>query len=194
MGEVGRAVANFANDALTIGTMGVVDAKKGRFYVPFSGASARAGARAIAGINSDIFSAMTGSGANINKRRKTINDAIDSPTGRIAGTAAAMASAIVTGYAAGPAAGMAAGTSISGTTGAMAGAGVAASIAQAEALNKKMPELKVQKPIGNETTAVQQAVSEAASRRSRSRSGRSTVLSSNFLNPSNPGLKEYFGS
>ena len=190
---MGGAV-DFFNDALTIGTMGLVDAKKGRFYVPFSGASARAGAKAIAGSNSDLFSAFTGSTSKIPGRRSTIGGAIDSPAGRMAGTAAAIASGIGTGAAAGPAAAGAAGTSISASTGAAVGGAVASSIAQADALNQQMPELKVEKPLGNEMTAVQRAVSEAASRRSRSRSARSTILSQNFLNPSNPALKATFGS
>lgn len=190
---MGGAV-DFLNDALTIGTMGLVDAKKGRFYVPFSGASARAGAKAIAGSNSDLFSAFTGSTGKIPGRRAAIGGAIDSPEGRMAGTAAAIASGIGVGAAAGPAAGAAAGTSISASTGAAAGGAVAASIAQADALNQQMPELKAQKPLGNENTAVQKAVAEAASRRSRSRSGRSTILSQNFLSPSNPALKQTYGS
>lgn len=190
---MGGAV-DFFNDALTIGTMGLVDAKKGRFYVPFSGASARAGAKAIAGSNSDLFSAFTGSTGKIPGRRATIGGAIDSPEGRMAGTAAAIASGVGVGAAAGPAAAGAAGTSISASTGAAAGGAIASSIAQADALNQQMPELKVQKPLGNENTAVQKAVAEAASRRSRSRSGRSTILSQNFLSPSNPALKQTYGS
>mgnify|MGYP003394327019 CR=1 FL=1 len=47
---------------------------------------------------------------------------------------------------------------------------------------------------GTETTAVQQAASEAARRRSRSRGARSTILSQSFLSPDTPALKESFGS
>lgn len=188
MGEA----ADFFNDALTVGTMGLVDAKKGRFYVPFSGASARAGARAIAGSNAAIFMGMQGKGSK--GARATINRAIDSPEGRMAGTAAAIASGVATGAAAGPAAGAAAGTSVSASTGAAAGGAVAASIAQADALNQQMPELKVEKPLTTSDSAVQRAVSEAAARRNRGRSGRATILSQNFLSPSNRGLQSTFGS
>jgi hypothetical protein len=187
-------VASFFNDALTIGTMGLVDAKKGRFYVPFSGASARAGAKAVAGSNSDLFSAFTGSTGKIKGRREAIGKAIDTPEGRMAGTAAAVASGMGTGYAAGPAAGGAVGMAVSPSMGAAAGGAVASSIAQADALNQQMPELKVEKPPDSATTAVQKAVAGASARRSRSRSQRSTILSQNFLNPSNPALKQTYGS
>ena len=187
-------MGDFFNDALTIGTMGLVDAKKGRVYVPFSGASARAGAKAVAGTNSDLFSAFTGSTSKRERRREVIGGAIDSPEGRIAGTAAAIASGVATGAFAAPAAGAAIGVPISASTGAAAGGLVAASVAQADALNQKMPELKVEPPVDSANTAVQRAVSEAASRRSRGRSQRSTILSQNFLSPSNPALKQTFGS
>lgn len=188
MGEVGEAAGNFFNDALTIGTMGLVDAKKGRVYVPFSGASARAGAKAIAGSNSDLFSAFTGSTGKIKERRDTIGGAIDSPAGRTAATAAAMASAVGTGYFAGPAAG------VSGTT-AAAGAGLgAAGIAQAEAMKQGVPSPNNLAPVSNESSAVQKAVADTASRRSRSRGFRSTILSRNFLSANHPALKPTLGS
>lgn len=188
MGEVGEAAGNFFNDALTIGTMGLVDAKKGRFYVPFSGASARAGARAIAGSNSDLFSAITGSPDKIKARREAINRAIDSPEGRIAGAAAATASSVGTGYFAGPAIGVSAGT------GAFAGGVGAAGIAQADAMKQGVPNPNEVAPVSNESSAVQKAVAETASRRSRSRGFRSTILSRNFLSANHPALKPTLGS
>ncbi len=44
------------------------------------------------------------------------------------------------------------------------------------------------------STAVQQAASEAAQRRSRSRGYRSTILSQNFMAPDAAALKETMGS
>lgn len=47
---------------------------------------------------------------------------------------------------------------------------------------------------GTQTTAVQQAASEAARRRSRARGAQSTILSQSFLSPDSPALQQTFGS
>ncbi len=48
--------------------------------------------------------------------------------------------------------------------------------------------------IKTDSTAVQQAVSEAAQRRARSRGYRSTILSQNFMAPDAAALKDTMGS
>lgn len=49
-------------------------------------------------------------------------------------------------------------------------------------------------PVTPDAPAVQQAVSEAAARRSRARGFRSTILSQNFLSADNPALKPSLGA
>jgi hypothetical protein len=187
MGEVGAAMGNFLNDAFTIGTMGLVDLKKGRVYVPFSGASARAGARAVAGSSADVFYGFQGKSSE--GARRTMNAAIDSPEGRLAGTAAATASAIGVGYYAGPTVG------VSATTGAVLGGLAGQGIAYGEALNQPTPRVPQTLPMpGPETRAVQTAVAEGAARRARASGYRSTILSQNYLAPASNGLKSTLGS
>lgn len=185
MGGVGKAAGNFFNDALTIGTMGIVDAKKGRINVPFSGASARAGAKAVAGSNSDLFSAFTGTPGKINERRATINNAIDSPEGRTAGQVAATLSALGTGYGAAGAAGL-------GTTGTQVAAGgsalAAQGINQAEAekhkittaaeAQREMEQQKADALKAAEQAALAVQTKQAEERRRRSSKQAQTVLTS----------------
>lgn len=128
-----KRTATFLNDALTVGTMGLVDAQKGRVAVPFSGASARQGAKAIAGSSADIAANL--GMVEREKARATINEAIDSPKGRLAAQGAATLSALGTGYGAAGALGAGA----SGATVAAGGAGAAAQqLNQAEAEQYKI--------------------------------------------------------
>lgn len=176
---MGGNVGNFLNDALTVGTMGLVDAKKGRVYVPFSGASARAGAKAVAGSNADIAAGL--GIVNDDKAHWTINKAIDSPKGRTAGQIAGTLSALGTGYAvAGPL-----GAGAAGATTAAGGAGLAAQgINQAEAESYKVQQIQsaeeaqkdAEKAAKDATLAVQ--TREAEARRQRASKQVQTVLTS----------------
>lgn len=183
MGSVGKAAGNFFNDALTIGTAGLVDAKKGRVYVPFSGASARAGAKAVARSNSDLFSAFTGTPGKINDRRAAIDKAIDSPEGRTAGQVAATLSALGTGYGAAGALG----ASATGAQVAAGGAGLAAQginqveaekhkITTAEDAQREMEKQKADALKQAEDAKLAVQTREAEERRRRSGKQAQTVL------------------
>jgi hypothetical protein len=213
MGEVGETIVNVA-------TGGMYDLEKGRFQAPFSkgfmgspafnivkdfGGSMLGGlvdfhkGRAYVPFSSGHMRNLGKSYANVLSAglvRKQISTGLDSQAGRIAGAVTGIAAgAGVGGAVGGAASGTGIGSAVGSSTSTGAGLGLlAASAAQADAFNKQAPELKVEPPVDSANTAVQRAVSEAASRRSRGRSQRSTILSQNFLSPSNPALKQTFGS
>ena len=109
-----KDLGNFFNDAFQIGTLGLVDLQKGRVYVPFSGASARAGAKAVARSNASLFYGFQGKSSA--PAFKTIQGSVDSPIGRLMGTIAAAISAAATGY--GVSSGLSAPSAVTSTSGA----------------------------------------------------------------------------
>jgi len=96
-------------DVLTAGTTGIVDFRKGRVNVPFSGAQGRAAAKAI------------GNSATFGQAEKPINDALDSKESRIGASIAGTIAASIVGAKVGGAFG-GAGAGYGAATGGAAGA------------------------------------------------------------------------
>lgn len=110
-------IKNTTLDMLTIGTTGIIDARKGRINVPFSGSQGRATIKALANVGSQ------------QQFQHDVNRVFDSSWSRQVATYGGMAAGAITAYYAGPAIGsglgkVVGGSGVSGTQAGVGGVGV----------------------------------------------------------------------